>query len=337
MDCRMQVAAVAAVAAVVAACASTPTTRAGPLVARGDGIALTAAEVKARIDEQSPLIRPAFKQMDAKRMIVENLLKVDLLAHAAEKAGLENDPDVRYALKTVLASRYQQRFLSDPERVKHAVGDAEIARYYEEHPDEFHKPLRIHTAHIFVAADASGPGRAKKLAEARKLLQKVVAEEKENRAAFSRIAVDASDDAETRPHGGDLMFQSREQLERSQGKDFAEVAFATDDDRTASTLVETGKGFHLVHVYGRAPAVDRSLEEAKPEITRELLIAWKTKAFNDLIDQLRRETRVTVDEAALEKVMPEGAPVAAATSPAHAEASVASTRPPAAPPGAATH
>ena len=63
-----------------------------------------------------------------------------------------------------------------------------------------------------------------------------VAEEKKNRAAFSRIAGESSDDAETKARGGDLVYQSREELERSLGKALADVAFATGDDETAKRL-----------------------------------------------------------------------------------------------------
>ena len=143
---------VVALAAALAACtAKAQAGKVGPLVAKGDGVALSAADLQARIDEQNPLIRPAFAQLDAKKMLVDNLLRVELLAHAAEKEGLANDPDVRYALRTVLASKYQQKFLQDPERVKNAISDAEVARYYEEHPEEFHQPLRVHLAHVLVA------------------------------------------------------------------------------------------------------------------------------------------------------------------------------------------
>jgi peptidyl-prolyl cis-trans isomerase C len=300
-----------ALAAALAACGQKATSNNSPLVAKGDGIALTADEVKARIDEQSPMIRPAFAQMDAKRMMVDNLLKVDVLANAAEKAGLQNDPDVRYRIKTVLAGKYQQKFLSDPERVRNAIPDAEVAKYYDEHPDEFRQPLRVHAAHIFLAADAPGPGRAKKLAEAKKLLKKVLAEEKKNRSAFAIIASQSSEDAETKAKGGDLMYKSREALEKAMGNEFAELAFSMRDDETASKIVETANGFHLVHVYGRAEAMDESLEEAKPVILRTLLTEWKTKAFEDLVKSLRAELGVTVDDAALANIVPSGVPPAA--------------------------
>jgi parvulin-like peptidyl-prolyl isomerase len=329
---------VVALAASLAACAAKAEgPRSGPFVAKGDGVGITADELEARIDEQNPLIRPAFAQMDAKKMLVDNLLKVELLARAAEKEGLTNDPDVRYALRTVLASKYQQKFLQDPERVKNAVSDAEVAKYYEEHADEFHRPLRAHVAHIFVAADASGPARARKRAEANKLLQKVLSEERKNRAAFSRIATESSDEAESKATGGDLMYKSREELEKAQGSDFAALAFATGDDQTAPTIVETAKGFHLVHVYGRAAALDESLEQARPEITRELLTRWKVKAFNDLVARLRAEAGVTVDDAALARVLPAGVPVASATPPSPGDVtSGAATAPAAAPAARAT-
>lgn len=324
-----------ALAAALAACAPKATSNNGPLVAKGDGIALTAGELKARIDEQVPMLRPAFAQMDAKKMMVDNLLRVDVLAAAAEKEGLQNDPDVRYRIKTVLASKYQMKYLSDPERVKNAIPDAEIAKYYDEHADEFHQPMRVHAAHILVAADASGPGRVKKLAQARKLLRRVVAEEKKNRSAFAIIASQSSDDAETKAKGGDLMYKSREALEKAMGVKFADLVFAAGDDQTVTEVVEASDGFHLIHVYGRAEAMDENLEEAKPVIVRALLTEWKAKAFEDLVKSLREELHVTVDDAVLATVMPSGVPVAAANPPARPDAREPSSSEPAASPSPA--
>jgi parvulin-like peptidyl-prolyl isomerase len=310
-----------ALAAALAACGRTATPSSNsPLVARGDGVALTADELKLRIDEQAPMIRPAFVQMDAKRMMVDNLLKVQLLANAAEKAGLASDPEVRYAIQKVLAARYQQKVLLDPERQKAAISDADVAKYYAEHPGDFHQPLRVHAAHLFVAAPASGPERARKLAHARRLLGRVLAEEKRNRSAFAVIASQSSEDAETKGSGGDLMYKSREALEAALGKELAELAFTLGDDETAARIVETANGFHLVHVYGRAQAMDESLEDAKGEITRTLLAEWRGKAFEELVGKLREQAGVVIDDAALARVMPAGVPVAVAAPARRSEA-----------------
>lgn len=306
-----------ALAAALAACGAQGTTRHDVrLVAKGEGIAISAGELEARIEEQPATIRPAFVALDAKRMLVDNLLKVELLARAGEAAGLADDPDVRYTLKKVLAAKYQQRFLQDLELGKDAVPDADVARYYQTHPDEFHRPLRVHVAHVLVAAAPSGPGRAEKRARAKRLLQAVLAREKKDRSAFSFVAGTSSDDAATKGKGGDLLYQSREELEKTLGAAFAALAFATGDDRTAPELVETAGGFHLVHVYGRAPALDETLDEARPVITRSLLVERKAKAFGELLERLRREAGVTIDDAALAGVTPRGMSVAAATAPA---------------------
>lgn len=297
-----------ALAAVLAACGQKPaSTSTSPLVAKGDGgIAITADGLRALIDEQNPMIRPAFRQMDSKKMLVDNLLKGEVLAQAAEKAGLANDPEVQKTMRKVMAARYQQKFFSDPERVKDVISDGAIAKYYAEHPEEFHQPLRVHAAHILVAAEPSGPGRAKKLAAAKKLLQKLLAEEKKNRAAFGIAAHEFSDDSETKATGGDLMYKSREALEKALGEDFAELAFSLGNDETATRIVESPKGFHLLHVYGRAEEMNESLEQAKPEITKALLTEWKPKAYEELVSKLRDEFHVTVDDAVIATVMPTG-------------------------------
>lgn len=51
----------AALAAV--ACSKAPSKK-GPYVARGNGIVITSEELKARLDEQSPMIRSSFQNLD---------------------------------------------------------------------------------------------------------------------------------------------------------------------------------------------------------------------------------------------------------------------------------
>ena len=142
----------------------------GPVVAEGRGLVITAGDLKARIDEQPPMVRQSFQSLDRKKAFLDNLLRFELLAKAAEKEGLAKDPEVEFAMKKVLVSRYYQRFFQDKDAAAKTVSDAEVQSYFDGHKEEFHRPARVHALHLFLAAEASSPDRAKKAAEAKKLL-----------------------------------------------------------------------------------------------------------------------------------------------------------------------
>jgi peptidyl-prolyl cis-trans isomerase C len=273
----------------------------GPVVASGSGVTVTADELKARLDEQSPLIRARFSTLERKKEFLDNMIRFELLAKAAEKEGLANDPDVQLTMKKVMVSKYYQKFFQEKDASKD-VPEADIKKYYDEHPDEFHRPLRIHAAHILLAADAGSPDRAKKGADAKKLLAKIQGDEKKNPSAFTVAARESSDDAATKAMGGDLSFKSVEEVEKAYGKELAQAVAALKDNETASQVVETPKGFELVHVYGRQVEMNRGLDEVKAQIATRLGAQRKTKDFDDYVKKLRAEANIQVDDAALEKV-----------------------------------
>jgi peptidyl-prolyl cis-trans isomerase C len=272
----------------------------GPLVAKGEGLAITADDLKARLDEQSPMVRQSFQSLERKKQFLDNLVRFELLARAAEKAGLANDPDVKLTMKKVMVSKYYQRFFAGAKGPE--VPDADVQKYYDEHPTEFHRPARIHAQHLFLRAAEGTPLRAKRLAEAKALLAKVLADEKKNPGALSLVARQSSDDPATKGMGGDLGFKSREELERAQGKAVAEAVFRLKDNETSPSVLQTPEGFHLLRVLGRQPEQHRTLEQVKPQIAARLQSQQKTKEFDDMVKKLRDDARVVVDDAELEKV-----------------------------------
>ncbi len=300
-------------AALVAAlaCSKAPGKK-GPVVAQGGGVTVTANEFKARLDEQSPMIRASFQNLDRKKQFLDNMLRFELLAKAAEKEGLANDPDVLFTMKKVMVSKYYQRFFQDQSAAA-GVPESDVKKYYDEHADEFHRPARVHAAHVFVKAEAGTPERAKKAVEAKKLLAKLLVEEKKNPNAFATLARASSDDAATKNQGGDLAMKAQPELEKDHGKEVAEVVFKLGDNQTAPTVVEEPHGFHLVRVLGRQVEVSRGFDEVKAQVTARLNSQKKSKDFDEFVKKLRADANIQVNDAELEKVavaapsMPPGA------------------------------
>jgi peptidyl-prolyl cis-trans isomerase C len=192
-----------------------------------------------------------------------------------------------------------QKTFSDGDPLKD-IPEADARKFYDEHRDEYVKPEKARLSVILVAAPASGPERAKKAAQAKKLLARVQAEEKKNPAAFTVAAREASDDAATKAAGGDIGLKSADELEKAYGKDFAGAALALPQG--AMALLESPQGFLVVKATGRQPAIDRSFEQARGQIAARLFREKRAKDFDEFVKRLRDEARVTVDDAELEKV-----------------------------------
>jgi peptidyl-prolyl cis-trans isomerase C len=292
----------------------------GPLLAKGSGVAVATSDLQARIDEMPAFLRSRLAAPDRKKEMLDELVRLELLARAAGRSGVANEPAVRLRVASVLAGAYQQKYLSEL-GAANLVPEAEVQKYYAGNPEEFHRPYRIHAAHILLVADASSPHRARKAAEARAVLARVLAEEKKNHAAFALVARDVTEDPATKATGGDLLYRTPQDLEKAFGRELLDAVERLEDDETGMSIVETPRGFHLVHVYGREAESHETLEAAKPDIVRILAKEWQARALEAHVKALRAEARVTVDEAALDAVAVPGAQPPAQVVPASASAS----------------
>ena len=292
--------ALAALALALAAACSPQPKKSGPAVAKGEGVLITANEFKARLDEQSPFIRQRYTTLERKKEFLDNLIRFEVLARAAEKQGLDKDPDVLLTAKKVMVQKLVQKTFSEGDPLKE-IPEADARKYYDEHREEYVKAEKVRLSVILVAAPASGPERTKKATQGKKLLARVQAEEKKNLlTAFATVAREASDDAATKAAGGDIGMKGKDELEKAYGKDFAESAFALQQGALA--LLESPQGFLVVKATGRQPAIDRSFDQVRGQIAGRLYREKRTKDFDELVRRLRDEAHVTVNDAELEKV-----------------------------------
>ena len=289
-----------------AACSRGGSDKQGPFVAQGNGVSITAAEFKARLDEQSPFIRARYNTLERKKEFLDNLLRFEVLAKEAQRQGLDKDPDVQLTLKKVMVQKLVQKTFSDQDAAG-KVPEADQKAFYAQHQDDFVRPLRLRTYLILIQAPAAGPERARKLAAARAVLARLHADEKKNPMAFVAVAREKSDDAATKPFGGDLNFKSHDELEKAWGKAAADAAFALKDGET-SGVVETPRGFAFLKVQGRQEAVDRPFDTVKAQIAQRIYRERLTKEFDEYVKKLRDDAAVKVDDAELEKVAVAGAP-----------------------------
>lgn len=285
--------------ALAAGCSPEPK-KSGPAVARGEGVLITAGEFKARLDEQSPFIRQRYSTLERKKEFLDNLVRFEVLANAAQKQGLDKDPDVLMTVKKVMVQKLVQKTFSEGDPTKE-IPEADARKYYDEHKDEYVKPEKARLSVILVSAPAAGPERAKKSAQARKLLARVKAEEKKNLlTGFATVAREASEDAPTKAAGGDIGMKGKDELEAAYGKDFAAAAFALQQG--ALEVLESPQGFLVVKATGRQPAIERTFDQVRPQIANRLYREKRTKDFDEYVKRLRDEAHVTVNDAELDKV-----------------------------------
>ncbi|MEX3632915.1 SurA N-terminal domain-containing protein [Paraburkholderia sp. BR14320] len=154
--------------------------------------------------------------------------------------------------------------------------DADLKKYYDDNIAHFRTEGQVRASHILIAApkDTSAADKAKAKQKAEELLAQLKAHPDQ----FAQIAQQNSQDPGSASKGGDLGYFGRGMI--AGGQAFDDAVFALKKDEI-SGIVQTDFGFHIIKVTDVKPAVTKSFDEVKEQITRELKTQLASKAFTD--------------------------------------------------------
>ncbi|MBS2022919.1 MAG: peptidyl-prolyl cis-trans isomerase [Deltaproteobacteria bacterium] len=309
LACALASSAVASFGCPKGGSSSTHETKTGPAVAHvGDDI-ITADEFKKRLDETSPFLRARYNTLERKKEFLENLIRNELLAQEAERRGLDKTPAVREQMKRAMVQELLKQQLD--ERLSGAdISDDELKKFYDAHLDDFVKPEK---ARIFRIVIDAPKGDAKARAAAKKtltgLLKDIEDKEKKNDPnAFQATAMKSSSDKQSAPMGGDLRFQTKDDLTKLYSAELANAAFALKNPGEKSPIFESPQGVEVVKLQVKTVALDRKFEESKESIRGRMARERRSKEYDDFVKKLREGGKVTIDDAELNKVTAAEAP-----------------------------
>lgn len=261
----------------------------GTWVARFGGDTISDEELKQRFAEMNPYGRARFQTVEQRREYVEGLARFELLSQEAVRRGLASDPEVLETTKRAMVNVLLRREL---EERADAVGDADVAQYYQAHRADYVKPAMTRLSHIFFAK----VHRAK----AEEVLAKALALPRLDLAGFGKLAREHSEEPRTQPLDGDLRYLSDDELAQAYGPELVVAAAALKDvGEISPALVETAKGFHVLLLQGRQVALNLTVEQASPSIKSVLLNESKQERFRALLERLRKQAGFELNEAAL--------------------------------------
>jgi peptidyl-prolyl cis-trans isomerase C len=270
------------------------------VLAQVDDITITDADLKellARYASQ-PFVLARYSSIEKKKELLDSLVRYDVLAIEARKRGYERDPEVQRVAKDKMVKLFTQQEIF--EKVKPAdVPDADVEKYYKEHASEYVRPETVRASQILV----------KERAKAVKILAEVKALQRSDMKAFRDLVAKYSDDADSRPRGGDLTQFDRASTQHPPS--VVAAAFALKEVGEVSELVATDKGFAVLKLTDKRPALSRSLEEARPEIQRRLLDELRAKRKKDYVEEARKTIKVEIFEDQLAKLDLAGSAAAA--------------------------
>jgi peptidyl-prolyl cis-trans isomerase C len=259
---------------------------------------ITLADYGAVLDGMDRLDRLRYQTPDRRKLLLDEMINVELLAREAERRGLAERPETKELVRQILREEVL-RELRAKEPPLEAIPSGEVRAYYDAHRGDFKEPERRRISHIAVK-DRAAAERA--LAEAKAAT---------SAAQWGEVVQKRSEDkppADTPPElAGDLGLVTPPAFGPNDNARVPEAVRAAAFEIPAvgavlGRVVEASGMFHVVRLTAKNDARDRSLEEADRTVRVRLLQERLRKAEDDLEHDLRARHPVQIDDAALAKV-----------------------------------
>jgi peptidyl-prolyl cis-trans isomerase C len=274
----------------------------GQVVARIDDTVITVGDVQERINKQAPFVRARFSAPEKKKEFVDNLIRIEVMAKEAERRGYDKDPEVVRVMKQQMISKFLQKDFESKLKVED-VADADVEKYYKDHPEEFNRPDEVRVSEILV----------KDKAKADKVAREANAASRSDPKAFRDLVTKYSEDEDSKSRGGDLTSFDRDS--KTVPRPIVDAAFALKEVGDISPPIKLEQGLAIIKLTGKRPGFSRPLAEVKRTIQQRLFKDLRTKSMEAFVADLRKKYAVTIDEGNLAKIaidtgmsQPAGAP-----------------------------
>jgi peptidyl-prolyl cis-trans isomerase C len=273
---------------------------AAQVIAKVDGREITLGDYAATLDRMDRFERLRYQSPERRRKLLEEIIKVDLLAAEAKRRGLDQRPEtqerVRQVLRDELLERLKRTVPSAPE-----IPEAEVRVYYEQHRDDFRAPERRRVAHILLTDRALAQTVLMKALSATPAHWGELVRKHSTDRGWETAGTAAPELA------GDLGLVSPPGDVRGKNPRVPEavrhaVFEISELGGVARRLVEAQGKFHIVRMTGKTEAHDKSLAEVERPIRVTLAADRLRKAEQEFERKLREKYPVIIDDLALSKI-----------------------------------
>lgn len=245
---------------------------------------ITVGELEDMINARSAYARKRFAEPNVLRAFADDQVKNELFYQGAQKLGYEQDAEVARFLDQTLIQLFVRKEFEQAVSPDD-VPQGDIAKYYEENPEQFRRPEMRRARHILVASKQ----------EAQDILTQLGSNKSTN---FRALAKERSLDTETKLRGGDLLYFTKDgTLVGKRDTDainptLAKTAFELDETGDLSKPLDLGDGkWSVLELTGVRPEKVQTLEQSSGLIRRKLWRQGREAALNKLMTDLRAELK----------------------------------------------
>jgi len=265
------------------------------VIASIDEKSITVGQFRAALRQRAGTLREGAASAESREALLEDLLRLEVLATKARQRGYFDDPATISRIKRMIVARMEQDILQDFDKTL-TIGPEEIETYYWRHGDEYGTPEKLRVALIYVrvpdgADEEQRAELASRAEEARDKAEALPATVRD----FGHLAAEYSDDVPTRYDGGEAGWLSKGERHYRWDQSIIPSIFALATPGEVSPVMEAKEGFYIFRLIERHAAGIVPLSTVEANI-RERLRAEKRKARLDAFYQeSKRDLRISVD------------------------------------------
>jgi peptidyl-prolyl cis-trans isomerase C len=243
-------------------------------------IAITLLQQDAKAQGMTASPQEVQSQIDARKKAFPNEAAFKV---ALAQAGITEDALRQQASDQISVQKYVQTKLTPSA----PVSEQEARGFYEKNKQQIQQPERRHLRHILVQVDAKAapPVKEKARQKAEGLFKRLQSGED-----FAKLARENSDDAGSKPGGGDLGWIVQGQTVAP----FDKAAFALTKPNEMSPVVESPFGFHIIQLLERQQPETVPYEQVKDRISAMLKQQQAQKQVEARVRELRAKGKVEI-------------------------------------------
>lgn len=286
-----------------------------------DGTEITVRDVRelftaryGRQFEQMPAEQRAMIEPQIQQMVMNELISKTLLLNASDKEGFKaTDEEIKKSMDEIAAAipdgvpieeyaasagvsldRIRSQIAEDTkvrklyEKVTAEVtapAEADVKKYFEEHPEEFEQKATVDAAHILISTQGitEPAALAQKEKIAKELREEIVSKKGENFAEMAGLHSECPSKAQ----GGDLG-----EFEKGQMVPEFETAAFAQEVGAIGECVKTDFGYHIIKVNSKKEAKTLAFDEVKEKLTEDMLQQAKSTKMEGYVKGLRESAKI---------------------------------------------
>jgi peptidyl-prolyl cis-trans isomerase C len=243
--------------------AASPAANADPVVGRVNGEPILRSDVMREMDSMPP----QFAQFPVETLwpsLLDRVIDRKLIAAAANKDGLQKDPEYQARMKDLGDRVLEQMYLE--KRMEKQITEAAMQKRYAEMIAKVPAVTRVHARHILVKTRDEAVDILRDLSKG---------------GDFAAIAKAQSQDGSAQA-GGDLGWLTKDQVVGP----FGDAAFTMKKGETSKAPVQTQFGWHIIRIddiqADYKPSYDEKREEIQEALMQEVETAERARLKNGI-------------------------------------------------------